>query len=80
MQDFQTIQLDKLHFLDSYAIGHAGQGIIAEGKLTLPRHYHGSQYELTCILQGEGTAYYKSNRAYSACHFFVYKIRQFFGA
>ena len=58
MQNFQTIQLDRLHFLDSYAIGHAGQGIIAEGKMTLPRHYHGNQYELTCILQGEGTAYY----------------------
>lgn len=58
MQNFQIIQLDKLHFLDSYAIGHAGQGIIAEGDLTLPRHYHGDQYELTCILEGEGTAYY----------------------
>ena len=58
MRNFPTIQIDRLKFLGAYSIGHAGQGIIGEGELTLRRHYHGNQYELTCILEGEGTSYH----------------------
>ena len=57
MQEFRTIQIDCLRYLGSYSMGHAGQGCVDDKTKFLPRHFHGNQYELTCILDGEGVAY-----------------------
>ena len=58
MTEFKAIQMDCPHFLGSYAIGHVGQGVIGEGEQALRKHYHGNQYELTYILEGEGISYH----------------------
>lgn len=58
IKGFPTIQNDNMKYLGDFCIGHVGQGIIGEGNLTLPSHDHGNNYELTCILKGDGISYY----------------------
>lgn len=57
MKAFPKIQIDCLRYLGSYAMGHSGQGAVDDKTLFLPQHFHGNQYELTCILDGEGASY-----------------------